>query len=70
MKATINRCASFAKKNGVYAFYVNFGFIFLKGKAAKLMDDLLASADPEGLLKLEVVSESFAQYLASKKILA
>lgn len=70
MKATINRCASFSKKNGVYAFYVNFGFIFLKGKAAKLMDELLGSADPEGMLNPEVVPASFVQYLASKKILA
>ncbi len=69
MKATINQCASFAKKNGVYAFYVNFGFIFLKGKAAKLMDDLLASADPDGLLDSRVVPEKFALYLASKQIL-
>jgi len=70
MIGKLNRCISFVKKNGVYAFYVNFGFIFLKGKAARLMDDLLASADPEGLLNPEVVPESFAQYLASKKILA
>lgn len=70
MKATINRCASFVKKNGVYAFYVNFGFIFLRGKAVRLMDDLLASADSEGLLNLGVVPESFAQYLDAKKILA
>ena len=70
MKAMINRCASFVEKNGVYAFYVNFGFIFLKGMAAKLMRDLLASADPDGLLDASVVPESFAQYLVSKNILA
>ena len=67
-KRMISRSVSFMKKNGVYSFYINFSFIFLRGTAAKLMDIVLEKVSPEGWLRLDNVPEDFILFLISKKI--
>ena len=55
---------SFLERDGVWVFYLDFGFTFFENEAAELIDRLMASLeaeqDPTGL------PEDFLDFLTSK----
>jgi len=65
----LNRSVSYKKKNGVYVFYIDFNFLFLKKTAAKIMDAILDTLNSDGTVNTANIPEEFISFLLSRKIL-
>ena len=65
----LNPFFSFKKKNGVYVFYFDYDFIFLKGQATILMDLLFEMIDKKNMKNIKEIPESFIKYLLDHGII-
>lgn len=64
----ICRDVSFRERDGVYVFYTNFSYIFFKGVASSLIEQLLASMKASGVSLAQGLPDDFVDHLLAKKI--
>jgi hypothetical protein len=68
-RIVLNRSVSFAERNGVYAVYIDFNFMFFRGVAAQLLGDILTQPNAVKQLDLANTPGDFVEFLVLKKIL-
>lgn len=66
-KYILNPLVSFLEKNGVYAIYVNFNFLFLKDQAADLFRVVIEKLKSNK--SVEEIDNKFLEYLIAKNII-
>lgn len=67
-KVKLHKAVSYKKKNGVYAFYTDFSFIFFKGIASTLIKKVLEAINSSDGVCVEGVPDDFIDYLLTKNI--
>ena len=63
----LNPVIVYRKKNGVYAFYIDFNYFFFTDKAAELIDQMFEAINSEK--HFGFLPDLFLNYLISKKII-
>jgi hypothetical protein len=63
----LNPLAVYRKKNGVYALYIDFNYIFFTDQSAELLDKMFEVISFQKCL--DFLPDSFLDYLVSKKII-
>lgn len=66
----LNPVIVYRKKNGIYAFYIDFNYLFFTGQAAELVDQLFEAFEAVDSNKdFESLPDQFLNYLIAKKII-
>lgn len=65
----LNQSVAIKKKNGIYAIYYNFSYIFFKDVSAQLMDALLECISKKKEVNYRDIPRDFIEYLIDKKII-
>lgn len=63
----LNPIIAYRKKNGVYAFYIDFNYIFFTGKSAEFIDRMFEVIHSQTCL--DFLPDTFLDYLILKKII-
>lgn len=63
----LNPALAYRKKNGIYAFYLDFNYIFISGKAAEFIDQMLEAIVAKKCF--DFLPGEFLEYLIAKKII-
>lgn len=63
----LNPALAYRKKNGIYAFYLDFNYIFIYGRAAELIDQILEAIVANKCI--DFLPGEFLEYLIKKQII-